>query len=57
MNRCDFIVKFPTVFALPLIISQIGCDPATNSESTDDNTNDESFKVTSSVNSGHTHTV
>ena len=57
MNRRDFIVKLPALFALPLVISQIGCDPATKSESTDDNTNDESFKITSSANSGHTHTV
>lgn len=58
MNRRDFVVKLPALFALPLVISQIGCDSTTQSESTDDdNMNDKSFKITSSSNSGHSHTV
>ncbi len=57
MNRRDFIVKLPALFALPFIISQIGCDNSTNPTSSDNGNDEDSFKVTSSVNSGHSHTV
>ena len=67
MDRRDFIVKSAALLALPLIIQQIGCstNPTSSDNGTDDdgftgtpdNTEEESFTVTSSVNSGHSHTV
>ncbi|MEE9571733.1 MAG: hypothetical protein V3W20_01640 [Candidatus Neomarinimicrobiota bacterium] len=67
MNRRDFIVKLPVLFAFPLIIQQIGCDNSTNpmsSDNGDDNGNgngtgneDIDFSITSSVNGGHSHSV
>lgn len=67
MNRREFIVKSPGLLALPLIIQQIGCDQQiTNSNSSDNGDEDNSsdngnvdidFTVTSSVNSGHSHTI
>lgn len=66
MNRRDFIVKLPVLFAFPLIISQIGCDSSTKSTNDDtepmdggtgNGTGGGSFNVTSSVNRGHSHTV
>jgi hypothetical protein len=57
MNRRDFIVKLPALFALPLIIQQIGCDNSTSPTSSDNGTEDTDFSVTSSVDGGHSHTI
>ena len=66
MDRREFIVKSAALLALPLIIQQIGCstNPTSSDNGTDDgftgtpdNTEEESFTVTSSVNSGHSHTI
>ncbi|MEE9193472.1 MAG: hypothetical protein V3U21_02955 [Thermodesulfobacteriota bacterium] len=57
MNRREFIVKAPGLLALPLIIQQIGCDQPTKSNSSDNGTEDIDFTVTSSVDSGHSHTI
>ena len=67
MNRREFIVKAPGLLALPLIIQQIGCDQQVNNSNSSDNgdednssdngTEDIDFTVTSSVNSGHSHTI
>ena len=67
MDRREFFIKGAGLFALPLVITQIGCDETpTNSEMNDDDTNDnpanggdqnETFSVTSSVDRNHTHSV
>jgi len=57
MKRREFIMKSVGLLALPLIIQQIGCDQVTNSDTSGNGTGDDGFTVTSSVNSGHSHTV
>ena len=63
MKRRDFIVKLPVLFAFPLIIQQIGCDDSTSPTSSDNGNGngtgneDIDFRVSSSVNRGHSHTV
>lgn len=60
MNRREFIVKSTGLLGLlglPLIIQQIGCDGGYDSSSSEDGTDSESFTVSSSVDSGHSHTV
>lgn len=57
MDRRDFIVKSAALLALPLIFQQIGCDSSTSSTTTDNETEDTDFTVTSSVYNGHSHIV
>ncbi len=51
MERRSFIVKAGALFSLPLVITEIGCD--SNGDIDDGN----SFLITSTVNSGHSHRV
>ena len=59
MERRTFFVKAGVLFSMPLIITEIGCD--SNGDSGDrtgpTNGDSNSFQITSSNGTGHTHTV
>ena len=61
MERRSFILKAGALFSLPLIITEIGCDGYGDSNTTSPNTGNDDDKfydpITSSIDSGHSHSV
>ena len=58
LDRRDFILKSTVVLGgLPLIIHQIGCEDGYDPLLAEEETGIDSFSVSSSQNSGHSHTL
>lgn len=58
MERRSFMVKAGALFSLPLIITEIGCDTYGDDDTMAPiNDDGSSFSITSTSDSGHSHTV